>query len=217
MAEPEDIKDRTFRFALAIISLVESLPDTISAKTIGKQLIRSGTSVGANVEEATAAHSKNDFIYRMNVALREARETLYWLRLLDASEVLDATRIVDLEGVTLWEGGPLGAAGARTGTILAAGRVVDDPGERRLLHERTGADAVDMESGPLARSGRLAGCLRAISDTPARTLGPLANALGPDGRVTWSGVARALGHPRHAGRALGDVRRALRRLEEAAA
>jgi len=132
-------------------------------------------------------------------------------------EVLDATRIVDVEGVTLWEGGPLGAAGARTGTILAAGRVVDDPGERRLLHERTGADAVDMESGPLARSGRLAGCLRAISDTPARTLGPLADALGPDGRVTWSGVARALGHPRHAGRALGDVRRALRRLEEAAA
>jgi len=75
--KPEDIKDRTFRFALTIISLVEALPDTISAKTIGKQLIRSGTSIGANVEEATAAHSKADFIYRMNVALREARETLY--------------------------------------------------------------------------------------------------------------------------------------------
>ncbi len=60
---PEDIKDRTFRFALTIISLVESLPNTISAKTIGKQLIRSGTSIGANVEEATAAHTKNDFIY----------------------------------------------------------------------------------------------------------------------------------------------------------
>ncbi len=85
--KPEDIKDRTFRFALLIISLVESLPNTISAKTIGKQLIRSGTSIGANVEEATAAHSKEDFIYRMNVALREARETLYWLRLLDASKL----------------------------------------------------------------------------------------------------------------------------------
>lgn len=86
--KPEDIKERTFRFALTIISLVESLPNTISAKTIGKQLIRSGTSVGANVEEAVAAHSKEDFIYRMNVALREARETLYWLKLLDAAKVL---------------------------------------------------------------------------------------------------------------------------------
>jgi len=85
--KPEDIKDRTFRFALTIISLVEALPNTISAKTIGKQLIRSGTSIGANVEEATAAHSKADFIYRMNVALREARETLYWLRLLEASQI----------------------------------------------------------------------------------------------------------------------------------
>ena len=51
------------------------------------QLIRSGTSIGANVMEATAAHSKADFIYRMNVALREARETLYWLRLLEASQI----------------------------------------------------------------------------------------------------------------------------------
>jgi four helix bundle protein len=87
--KPEDIKDRTFRFALAIISLVESLPNRISAKTIGKQLIRSGTSIGATIEEATAAHSKEDFIYRMNVALREARETLYWLRLLEASRVFE--------------------------------------------------------------------------------------------------------------------------------
>ena len=84
--KPEDIKDRTFRFALTIISVVEALPNTISVKTIGKQLIRSDTSIGATVEEATDAHSKADFIYRMNVALREARETLYWLRLLEASQ-----------------------------------------------------------------------------------------------------------------------------------
>jgi four helix bundle protein len=94
--KPEDIKDRTFQFALAIVSLVESLPNTISAKTIGKQLIRSGTSIGANVEEATAAHSKDDFIYRMNVALREARETLYWLRLLDASRILEKRPLTDV-------------------------------------------------------------------------------------------------------------------------
>jgi four helix bundle protein len=94
--KPEDIKDRTFEFALAIVSLVESLPNTISAKTIGKQLIRSGTSIGANVEEATAAHSKDDFVYRMNVALREARETLYWLRLLDASRTLEKRPLTDV-------------------------------------------------------------------------------------------------------------------------
>jgi len=93
--KPEDVKDRTFRFALTIISLVESLPDTISAKTIGKQPIRSGTSIGANVEEATAAHSRDDFIYRMNVALREARETLSWLRLLDASGTLGKRQLTD--------------------------------------------------------------------------------------------------------------------------
>jgi four helix bundle protein len=87
--QPEDIKARTFRFALQIIALVEKLPNAMTAQTIGKQLIRSGTSIGANVEEATAAHSKSDFVYRMNISLREARETLFWLRLLEASRILE--------------------------------------------------------------------------------------------------------------------------------
>jgi nucleoside phosphorylase len=136
---------------------------------------------------------------------------------LGCGDVLDATRVVDENGNTLWEGGPLGASGARAGTILSADRVVDDPDERRTLHERTGADAVDMESGPLARSGRLAGCLRSISDTPARTLGPLAEVLGPDGRVRAAGVAHALARPRETRRALADLQHALRRLGEVAA
>jgi nucleoside phosphorylase len=132
---------------------------------------------------------------------------------LECGEVLDATRVVDAQGTVLWEGSPLGVAGARPGTILAVNAIVDDPAERRRLHERTGADAADMESGALARSGRLAGCLRAISDTPGRTLGPLAQTVGPDGRLRAAGVARALCRPRRTGRALADVRRALRRLE----
>ncbi len=136
---------------------------------------------------------------------------------LACGEVIDATRVVDLDGSVLWEGEPLGVPGARPGTILAVDAVVDGAEARRELRERTGADAVDMESGPLARSGRLAGCLRAISDTPSRTLGPLATALGPDGRIELAGLARAVGNPRQTGRALLDVRRALRRLEEAAA
>ena len=100
--------------------------------------------------------------------------------------VIDATRVVDESGAVLWEGGPLGAAAARPGTILGASRIVDDPAERARLHRETGAHAVDMESGPLARSGRLAGCLRVVSDTPSRTLGPLARALRPDGSIRWA-------------------------------
>jgi len=137
---------------------------------------------------------------------------------LAVGEVLDATRVVDATGAVLWEGGPLGAAGARGGTILAADEVVDDPAERRRLHEATGADAVDMESGPLARSGRLAGCLRAVSDTPDATLGALAGVLHPDGRLSLARLARALGsHPRASRRAISQSRLALRRLQEAAA
>lgn len=131
-------------------------------------------------------------------------------------EVLDATRVVDGTGATLWEGGPLGVRGAKPATVLAADRVVDDPAERRRLHEQTGADVADLESGVLARSGRLAGCLRAVSDTPSRTLGPLADALGDDGRLAWRGLAGALARPRRTWTALAGVRLALRRLQEAA-
>src|SRR5439155_24647507 len=89
---------------------------------------------------------------------------------LESGTVIDATRVVDEQGTVLWEGGPLGVAGARRGTMLAATRIIDDPTERRRLGDATGADAVDLESGPLARTGRLAGCLRVVSDTPSRTL-----------------------------------------------
>ncbi|HZR93403.1 MAG TPA: hypothetical protein VFA44_13460 [Gaiellaceae bacterium] len=131
-------------------------------------------------------------------------------------DVLDATRVVDASGAVLWEGGPLGAAGARGGTILAVERLVDDPEERRRLHEQTGADAADMESGILARTGRLGGCLRAVSDTPAAPLGPLAAAIGADGRLRPARLVGALGRPRQTIRALAGVRLALRRLAEAA-
>ena len=131
--------------------------------------------------------------------------------------VIDATRVVAEDGSVLWEGGPLGVAGAWHGTILAAERLVDDPAERRRLHGRTGADAADMESGPLARSGRLAGCLRAVSDTPAAPLGPLARMIDGEGRLSAAGVARALGRPRESARALSGVRRALQALQQSVA
>ncbi len=136
---------------------------------------------------------------------------------LECGEVLDATRVVEPDGTVLWEGGPLGASGAREATIVAVDAVLDDPGERRRLHEQTGADAADMESGPLARAGKLAGCVRAISDTPSHTLGPLADAVGPDGRLRAAGILGLVAHPRSTARALGDVRRALDSLQHCVA
>jgi adenosylhomocysteine nucleosidase len=135
---------------------------------------------------------------------------------LSVGTVVDATRIVDEQGEVLWEGAGLGVAGAVPGTILASRRIVDDPGERRELHERTGADAVDLESGLLAATGRLDGCVRAIGDTPARTLGLLADAVTPAGRPRPTKLAAALARrPAATARALGDIRRALRALSSA--
>jgi adenosylhomocysteine nucleosidase len=128
--------------------------------------------------------------------------------------VIDATRIVDEYGETLWEGSGLGIG--RPGTILAMSRLVDDPDELRRLHEQTGADAVDMESGILASTCRLRGCLRAISDTPSEPLGPLAQAVTPDGRPRPLGFLKALvTAPSETAHALGNVRRALKALEGA--
>lgn len=128
--------------------------------------------------------------------------------------VIDATRVVDESGAVLWEGGPLGAAPARTGTILGASRIVDDPAERARLHQQTGADAVDMESGSLARSGRLVGCLRAVSDTPARRLGGVANGVKASGEVDYVGFLRGfLREPLVTARAAFGARRALKSLE----
>lgn len=86
----QDIKERTFRFGIQIIHLTNIVPASISARVLVNQLVRSGTSIGANVEEAVAAYSKNDYIYKMNIALREARETHYWLRLMKNSAMLDS-------------------------------------------------------------------------------------------------------------------------------
>jgi four helix bundle protein len=81
-----DIKERTFSFSLKIIDLFQQMSSTNVNIVLGKQVLRSGTSIGANVEEATAAVSKNDFAHKMNIALKEARETHYWLRLIRSAQ-----------------------------------------------------------------------------------------------------------------------------------
>lgn len=80
------IIDKTFNFSLSIISLFKKLQEN-KEFIISKQLLKSATSIGANVEEATAAQSKRDFINKMSIASKEARETKYWLRLLNDSEL----------------------------------------------------------------------------------------------------------------------------------
>jgi four helix bundle protein len=82
------IIDRTFNFALEIISLYKILCDN-KEYILSKQLLRSSTSIGANVEEAIAAQSRKDFIHKMSIASKESRETRYWLRLLDKSKLVD--------------------------------------------------------------------------------------------------------------------------------
>ena len=83
-ASPNPIREKSFAFALVTIDLYKRL-QTAREYVISKQLLRSGTSVGANVEEATAAESRRDFIHKMTIASKEARESMYWLRLLSES------------------------------------------------------------------------------------------------------------------------------------
>jgi adenosylhomocysteine nucleosidase len=129
---------------------------------------------------------------------------------LSRGTVIDAVRVVDERGATLWEGEGLGVPGAVPGTLLAVERIVDDFAERARLHRETGADAVDMESAVLARSGVLRGALRAVADTPDRPLGALAGAVRRDGGYDWTGLARAaFRSPRAFVRAAADGRRAL--------
>ena len=82
---PTDIQQRTFEFAKRVVKLVDKLPRTLAATEIGRQMLRSGTSVGANAQEADAAESRSDFIHKLSIALKEARETRYWLALVDST------------------------------------------------------------------------------------------------------------------------------------
>ena len=82
-----DIQERTFAFGLEVVNLSNQMPETRASKILCNQVLRSGTSIGANVEEAEAAYTKNEFAYKMNIALKEARETHYWLRLIHKSNL----------------------------------------------------------------------------------------------------------------------------------
>ena len=136
---------------------------------------------------------------------------------LAVGDVLDATRVVDPAGATLWEGEPLGVPGARTGTLLASDVLVADASERQRLHESSGADAVDMESGILASSGRLVGCLRAVSDAASSSVLGVDATVRADGRTDVAGLVRWVATRRGAAiRSIRDALTALRALQRAA-
>ena len=131
--------------------------------------------------------------------------------------LVTARRVVDADGTVLWEDEPLRVPGALTAVVCDAGVVVDDPVERRELAQRTGAAAADTESATLAATGRLAGVIRAISDTPERPVGRLAQAARADGGTDWGVVAKAfVAEPRTSIRTALSARRALASLRHAA-
>ena len=80
------IQNKTFQFALDVIEFYKQLVKE-NEYVLSKQLLKAGSSIGANVEEATAAQSRNDFINKLSIASKESRETRYWLRLLEKSDL----------------------------------------------------------------------------------------------------------------------------------
>ncbi len=96
-ANRRDLPERTFEFTRHVVGLCQTLDQTpVVSRVLANQLLRAGTSVGANVEEAQAGQSRADFIAKAYVACKEARETHYWLRLIAASGVVARERVSPL-------------------------------------------------------------------------------------------------------------------------
>ena len=92
----EELKERTKKFALVIIKLVEELPNTNVGRTISNQIIRSGTSVAANYRAACRARSNADFISKINIVEEECDETLFWLEVIVESNLLKKEKLLYL-------------------------------------------------------------------------------------------------------------------------
>ena len=97
---PYDIAERTTSFALRIIKLYQYIQSDSVGRILGKQLLRSGTSVGANVHEAQGAQSRADFISKISIAQKEIIETGYWLRLLAEADIVQEEKLTSLREET---------------------------------------------------------------------------------------------------------------------
>lgn len=100
MVKENDLKHRTKQFALRIIKLFVRLPKSTQAQVIGKQLLRCGTSVGAQYREACRSRSDAEFISKLESSLQELEESAYWLELLVESEIVEKTKLADLSRET---------------------------------------------------------------------------------------------------------------------
>lgn len=98
--QTNDLRERTTNFALRIVRLYSTLPKSVAAQTLGKQVLRSGTSVGAQFRESQRAKSDADFINKLEGCLQEADETAYWLELLVRSEIVSANKLESLRKET---------------------------------------------------------------------------------------------------------------------
>ena len=83
------LRKKSFEFSLAVIKEYKNLCDNRKEYVLSKQLLRSGTSIGANIEEAAGAQSKKDFLHKMSISYKEARESRYWIRLLRGGDYLE--------------------------------------------------------------------------------------------------------------------------------
>jgi four helix bundle protein len=96
LSQAEQLRERTKRFAIRIVRLFRTLPKTEEAKIIGKQALRSGTSVAANYRAVCRARSKAEFVARIGVVVEEADETVFWLELLVETAIVSQTRMKGL-------------------------------------------------------------------------------------------------------------------------
>jgi four helix bundle protein len=94
--DADELKRRTKQFGLRIIKLIEALPSSKAANVMGNQLLRSGTSVGANYRAACRARSKPDLISKASISIEEADESLYWMEMLVEAEIMPKEKIVAL-------------------------------------------------------------------------------------------------------------------------
>jgi four helix bundle protein len=88
-----ELEGRTKDFSVRLVSLIRSFPKRVDGIEMGRQLLRAGTSIGANYREANRAESKSDFIHKVGVAEKEASETVYWLEICQAAQLGEATEV----------------------------------------------------------------------------------------------------------------------------
>jgi len=100
LSNKKDILERTVNYSVSLVRLYRELEKDSVGRVLGKQLLSSGTAIGANVHEAQGGQSKADFIAKMSIAHKEVRESAYWLRLIQETELISANRLSDVSHET---------------------------------------------------------------------------------------------------------------------